>query len=476
MRGAGMKHKFCGPSRPRWAALITAGVLVLAACDGILDVDESGIIIGEDLDEAGPAAIPALVNGIVGSYQEAADDIVRYTSLMTDEMIAAGTFPTRLQVDGRRIQQNNTSITGGMYIPLHQARQQADTTVFVLQKKLQEPEFTSVIRDVSEGIALGKLYGGYSRVWLAEIYCWSILTGVFPETSPLLPDTRMLQALTFLREAESLAGTEGLEDVRQAAIVGQARAHLWLRDFDQAAALAAGVPREFTYLAEYSHNSPGQFNELYSFTWGNTQGIDWTVGNGESPTRGNEKWEFLDQFVRLNLLHVSPDGFRSSDSNIPVVLQRLYPREESSVLMASGLETALIRAEAAVRSGQTATAAQLLNDLRSDYSLRVLLRSRVELPLAGDHLVPLVLTGDLLTDLKTVAGERARELWLTGDRLTTSRRFRAELGIDLFPSVKETIGGGDDIAFPIPQLELDTNPNLGTDMACPAGQTIGAWR
>ena len=475
MRGGQVTRAYSGRALLRTASLM--GLLVtLVACDGILDVDESGIIVGEDLDAAGPAGIPAMVNGIVGAYQEAADDVVRYTSLVTDEMIAAGTFPTRLQVDGRRIQQNNATLTGGMYIPLHQARQHADTTVFVLQQKLQDPEFVSVIRDVSEGIALGKLYGGYSRVLLAEIYCWSILTGVFPETSPLLPDTRMLQALAFLREAESLAGAEGLQDVRQAAIVGQARAHLWLRDFDQAAALAARVPREFTYLNEYSHNSPGQHNELYSFTWGSTQPIDWTVGNGESPTRGNEKWELLDQFVRLNLVHVEPDGFRSSDSNIPVVLQRLYPREESSMLMASGVEAILIRAEASVRSGQTATAEQLLNDLRLDYSLRVLLSSKVELPFAGDHLGPLALTGDLFSDLKTVADERARELWLTGDRLTTSRRFRLGLGIDLFPPVKESIGGGDDIAFPIPQLELDTNPNLGNDMACPAGQTIGAWR
>lgn len=470
-----MKRETWGGSRLRWVAFLAAGVLVMAACDGILDVDASGIIVGEDLDAAGPTAIAATVNGIVGSYHEAVDDIVRYTSLITDEMIAAGTFPTRLQVDERRVQQNNTTLTAGMYIPLHQARQQADTTVFVLQNRLQDTAYASVIRDVSEGIALGKLYGGYSRIWLAEIYCWSILTGVFPETSPLLPDTRMLQALTFLREAESLAGAEGLQGVRQAAIVGQARAHLWLRDFGQAAALAARVPRNFTYSAEYSHNSPGQFNELYSFTWGNTEGIDWTVGNGEAPARGNERWEFLDQFVRLNLLRISPDGFRSTDSNIPVVLQRLYPREESSVLMASGIEAVLIRAEASVRSGQTAAAAQLLNNLRSDYSLRVLLRARVELPAAGDQLGPLVLTGDLMSDLKAVADERARELWLTGDRLTTSRRFRVELGIDLFPPVKVSIGGGDDIAFPIPQLELDTNPNLNEDMACPAGQSIGAW-
>jgi hypothetical protein len=76
---------------------------------------------------------------------------------------------------------------------------------------------------------------------------------------------------------------------------------------------------------------------------------------------------------RIKLLRISPDGFRSTDdSNIPVVLQRLYPREESSVLLASGIEVVLIRAEASVRSGQTAAAAQLLNNLRSDYSLRVM--------------------------------------------------------------------------------------------------------
>ena len=299
---------------------------------------------------------------------------------------------------------------------------------------------------------------------------------MFPEAAPLVPDQRMLQALVFLREAEALAAAEGLQDIRDAAIVGQARAYLWLRDFSQAAALAVRVPPAFSYWAEYSHNSPGQYNELYAVTWGDTQGIEWTVGNGGAPTRGNERWEFLDQFVRLNLLRVGPDGFRANDSNIPVVLQLLYNRQESSVLMASGIEAALIQAEAAVRAGQTATAAQLLNALRSDYSLRLLLRSRVDLPSAGNQLAPLTLTGNLLFDLKIVADERARELWLTGDRMTTSRRFRLELGIDLFPSVKTAIGGGDDIAFPIPQLELDTNPNLGTDEACPADQVLGGWR
>jgi len=355
---------------------------------------------------------------------------------------------------------------------------QADTTVNLLQNRLQDPAFEEVLDELNEGIALGKLYGGFSRIWLAELYCWSILTGMFPESSPLIPDDRMSQALTFLQQAETQAAMAGLEEIRLAAIAGQARAHLWLRNFPQAAALAAAVPRDFVYWAEYSQNDPVQYNEMYMFTWGDIQLIRWTVGDGTAPTRGNERWEHFDEFLSLNLLELEPEGFTAFFSSIPVSLQGLYNRADSRVLAASGAEAMLIRAEAAVRSGQTATAEQLLNDLRSDYSLRATIQWGVDPPDSADELQDLTLAGTLRQDLLTVAAERARELWLTGDRLTTSRRLRLDptVNIDLFPPVKTGISGGDDIAFPIVQLELDNNPNLSSADACPVGQTIGSWR
>ena len=464
-----------GPLR-RWLSLVLAGVLVLPACDGILDIDQTGIIIFEDVEASGPAAVPALVNGMVGNYQEVVDDVVRYSALLTDEMILSGTFQTRLEVDRRRIQANNATLGGAMYTPLHQARMQADTTVDLLQKRLQDPAFEEVLDELNEGIALGKLYGGFSRVWMAELYCWSILTGMFPESSPLMPDGRMTQSLTFLQQAETQAAMAGLEEIRLAAIAGQARAHLWLRNFPQAAALAAAVPRDFVHWAEFSQNDPVQYNEMYMFTWGDIQLIRWTVGDGTAPTRGNERWEHFDEFISLNLLELEPEGFTAFSSDIPVGLQGLYNRADSRVLVASGAEAMLIRAEAAVRSGQTATAELLLNDLRSDYSLRATIQWGVDPPDSGNELVDLTLAGTLAQDLRTVAAERARELWLTGDRLTTSRRLRLDptVNIDLFPPVKTN--GGDDIAFPMVQLELDNNPNLSSGDACPAGQTIGSWR
>src|SRR5688572_19897227 len=98
-----MKNETRRPGRSG-VILAALGVFVLAGCEGFLEVDDTGFILPESLEEAGPSAVPAFVNGMVGAYQEAFDDIVLYNSLITDEMIEAGTFTTRLQVDNRRIQ------------------------------------------------------------------------------------------------------------------------------------------------------------------------------------------------------------------------------------------------------------------------------------------------------------------------------------------------------------------------------------
>jgi hypothetical protein len=263
--------------------------------------------------------------------------------------------------------------------------------------------------------------------------------------------------------------------------VGQARAQLWLRNYAEAAAVAAAVPRDFTFWSEYSYNHEEQFNEVYMFTWGDAQQIDWTVGDGTTFSQGNERFEHIDEFVALNLLDVEPEGYTAAVSSTPVILQKIYSRPDSRILIASGVEAQLIRAEAHVRAGETAYAEALLNDLRADYSLRATVNWGVAPPDATDALQPLTLTDNLRLDLKTIADERARELWLTGDRLTTARRLRRDATvypdtINLFPAPKLGVDGGDDVAFPIAELELTQNANLGPNQACPAGQVIGRWR
>ncbi len=477
--GGGGRDRGRRPSRlVPLACLVPVLALAGAGCDGILDVDTNDAITPGDLDRAGPAAVPTLVHGMAGAVHEALDGLVRYSALLTDEMILAGTFPDRAQVDRRRILPDNGAVTEDFYGPLHQARFQADTTVLILQERLDLPAFEPMRESMLEGIARGRLYGGYTRVWMAESMCWSILTGVYPETAPLLPDDRMLQALAFLEEAEVLAEAHGFDEVRLAAITGQARARLWMGEIDEAGALAERVPPGFLLRAEFSRSHPDQYNQTYALTWGDTEAIRWTIGDGTTGSRGNEAFEHLGTFLALNLVRNRPPGFATFQGSIPVLLQLRYGRPESSIPLASGVEATLIRAEVHVRRGETQVAQELLNGVRADFPLRAALVWGVSPPPAPGALAPLTLTGQLGPDLRRVAAERARELWLTGDRQVTARRLRLDptVGIDLFPPVKVGIGGGDDLAFPIVGRELAGNPHLGPGDACPPGQEPGGWR
>ncbi len=474
------------PASPWTRALFRAAsvcaLTALTACDlGLLDVDDSGIIVPEDLERAGPAAIPTIVNGMVGDYHAAVSGIVRYSALLTDEMIAADNFPTRIEVDLRRIDPANMTLTTEMYTPLHRARFHADTTAFSFESHLDEPRFAGAEAELQEGIALARLYGGYTRLWLAEHYCQSILQsrpGEEGEVEPVLPADRMRDALSLLEEAGALAVEHGFAGIHAAALVGQARARLWLGEFAEAGAVAAQVPRAFVRWVEFSSNDPSQFNMVYAFTWGDTERIRWSIGDGTVGMRGHERWAHFEKFTELNLIRRTPPGFQAFNSSIPVNLQTVYDRPDRGILMASGSEARLIEAEVAVREGRTETAEEIVNDLRSDFSARAASRWGIETPPPGSELEPLSMTGNLDADLRLVAAERARELWLSGDRLTTARRLRIdpEVEVDLFPPVKgDGLGGGDDIAFPIVQRELDNNPHLGGEDACPVGQSRGEW-
>jgi hypothetical protein len=98
----------------------------------------------------------------------------------------------------------------------------------------------------------------------------------------------------------------------------------------------------------------------------------------------------------------------------------------------------LIEAEVLLREGDLENAASIVNQLREKWDLD-----------------DLSFTGDLEQDLEIFARERARELWLTGRRIGALRRYSKD-GVDLFPSEQT----GSDTCFPLPQREIDANPNL----------------
>ena len=410
-----------------------AAVLLLVlggtACDSLLEVDDPVNLTPDDL--AGEAPVDLTINGVRGAFQEMMDNYVLHTGLLTDEFVLAGTFPYRQEIDERSIPTNNQGLLGELYTPLSVARFMADTGAVILQGALDAGSGLDPAQ-LADGIALGKYLGGLTRVLLAESMCVSPIAG----GSSLSSDERMRDALTVLDEAVSAAQGAGDADLVSAARVGQARAHLWLREFGEAAAVAAQVPAGFEFKAYYSNNTVNQYNRVANVTHALDDVIRWTVGDGTIAAVGNEKWPYFDEWVALGLLRPRPD-LESFNPLIPVVHQMKYTTGDADIVVASGAEARLAIAEQKMRSNDAAGAAAILNDLRQPWGLE-----------------PIALSGTLSADLRVLARERARALYLTGERMGTLRRLLVD-GIDLFPPNKS----GTDTCFPLPERETDTNPN-----------------
>lgn len=120
----------------------------------------------------------------------------------------------------------------------------------------------------------------------------------------------------------------------------------------------------------------------------------------------------------------------------------------------------MIEAEAAIRNGDPGGAAAIVNPLLADPSMNPM--SQINPTIPEGPFAPADFTGDLENDLRELARARQAGLWLTGDRMGTSRRL-LEDGVDLFPENTD----GTQIAFPVLEQELNNNPNISTQ--CPGG-------
>ena len=492
--------------RPRWprSALGTmaASALVLAAlagCDGsLLDVEDPDNV--QPSSELSPGDIPSRFGGVVSDFANMYDFYVLYAGLLTDEFVLAGTFPTRLEIDRREPNSSNSSIDEEVWEPLSVSRASADALVEQFGDALGDPDFAGTEDQLRQGIAFGTLLGGYDRIYFAEIFCQSIFGGqddlprigsAPPESAPVSSSDRMQQALQLLRQAETAAADADEEDVGLAALVGQARAQMWLGNHQEAADLVAGVPDDFVFLVEYSDNTIAQENEVFQQTWNvNTGGLRWTVGDGSDASRGNERWGYFDEWVDQGLVlpasvAAGPAGKNAFNGTSPVSLQTLYAGRsgqagsDAPIVLASGWEARMIEAENELRGGSPEVAQGIVNDLLEDPDQAAnpmvqVMPSLAEPSATGDFTdeqlgaFDPVDFGDepLQGDLAELARARAAGLWMTGERQSTLRRFAEEFGdrsaLGLYPDRP-----GDAISLPVPSAEVDNNSNIGS--ACPAG-------
>jgi hypothetical protein len=459
----------------RWPSRV-AGIAVLAgtlsACS--LEVFDPDIVQPEDVSD--PASLPIAIAGVVGDFQLMYDNYARYSGMFVDEFILAGTFPSRVEVDTRQILSDNSTLTGGLYELIHVARFSADNLVEGAQGLVGDPDADQDIVELA--IAIGQYYGGYARLLLAEMYCQSILGGgddTNPnyESSPVAAEARMQDALTWFQAAEASATAIGRANLADAARVGQGRANMFLGNYAAAASAVSSVGTTFNYMAEFSSNDPTQYNDVYTFTYADTQVIRWTVGDGTQPERNFERFPFYDQFVDAELLDPDPPAsFTAFNSSILVHLQLIYPPpiapgvpatppsaagQAAPMFAATGYEARIMEAEVQYRAGNVAAAESAINALLT-----------TGLNPHGATFEAVDLTGDFDSDIALIGYAYSAGMWLTGHRLGFMRRVFRNDGVDLYPAEQP----GRDYSFPVVKQELDNNPDI--NQACPSGST-GSW-
>lgn len=397
--------------------LTAAGLLLtaVAGCDGeLLDVTDPDNV--QPTEELTPGDVQPRLAGMINEFRTSYDFYTLYTGLLTDEFILAGTFPTRREVDQRNPISQNVSINGDVWQPLSVTRAVSDQTVDDFSALSGTEEFASVQGALETGIAWGNLLAGYSRLFLAEMFCHSILgggTGDIPrfvdeetvEDAPLSSADRARDALSFFEEAEARASEFGNEQVRLAALMGQARAHMFLHSLGsttanhltEANAAAEEVwtsDNDFTLAIEYSGATPGEENEIFQQTWGINAALRWTVGDGADDSRGFERFAHYGDipedeegnpdlsastgWVGQGLL--IPPFIAETDANLaafnrvsPVSAQTLYAgrsgqQSDISVPLATAWEARVIMAEVALREGRPGDAESMVNPLLEDES------------------------------------------------------------------------------------------------------------
>jgi hypothetical protein len=433
-------------------AAFAAAALLLTACsvDKILRVPDPDV--SRPTDVTGAASLPTLLAAAVGDFQVAfagtggltgLEGLVNMTGLFTDEFSFTETFPTRVQVDRRAIDRNNSSMLA-IYFVTQRARQ----STFRAESAYAKLAPTDSL--YAEALSLE----GYSFIMLAETYCSGVPitrvdgSGKVIPGQPLTTQQLLDSAINRFTTAITVANASGSSFLENLARVGQARALMFQNNSNlaAAAALVAPVPANFAYRVFSSSNTDRQNNGVFELQW--LEGR-WTQADREG-TNGLPFRSANDQRTPFQDLGLGFDQQRRVFGTLK------YPSRDASTVLASYTEAQLIQAEAALASNYAGAGGtlEILNALR-----------------AANGIAALTPAATPAAQVAQLFSERAFWLYLTEHRLGDLRRLSrstANGGYGLnsesvFPTGTYTGRGGGvygpDVNFPIPIEEANANPN-----------------
>lgn len=396
--------------------------LGMTGCDTLLGIEDDPNTIGAEGVE-GEGAFRSRTIGAASDFAVAVGDAVVYGGLFTDELIWGGSFVRRDEIDRRSIDPTNDIVADEPYTTLQiSAKASKD-----LQTAILDGNFSSLVQDPANSAELAQvsLFSGYSRLYLADLFC----TLAFNNTGPELTSEDVYEiAIDDFTAAINAASAS--EEVRNAAFIGRARARLQLGRTAEAAADAAAVPEGFQLTLQYSGNSGRETNTIWGFTWGNRR----LVVGPEFHEPMLDGAGIVDPRVQ-----VVNTGQASFSGNSELWAPQEYASRAAPITIASWQEAQYILAE--IQGG--AAALQILNDLRAVQGIGT--------PIDAGA------TATQAAMLRKIAEEKSRALLLRGYRMADSRRYLERYSIDLFPTGPRH---GTQTCMPLPNKERDNNPGL----------------
>lgn len=460
-----MRREMTAWSRAAGRAVAAGWLLAIGACDltdSLLEAKDPDIINPDDVQSAEGAV--ALANGALEFFRDlsAGDESTwLFGGLLADEWSTSSTFVQNDETDQRRVQTNNSSITG-MFRDMGRVRLAADLAIRGLKQFRPNPPRT-----------IADLYfaRGFAEMQMAQDFCNGIplsrLEGddIVPGM-PLPVDSVFRRAIASFDSAIALATAtdSATVTIRRAAMVGKARALLGINDdtdapIDLAAALVDTIPVSFAYHHTFAITSGdnviwGQGASARRYTVG-----DSLEGNSRDILVENALPFFSAQDPRLPVRYTiatnGRDTVKSQDGQTFSRTTSLYGRS-TSIAVVNGLDARLLVAEARLRARDFAGMMTILNLLRANP------------PKLGDvqpsAMTPLPVPATYDEAIDVFFREKAFWTFSRGQRLGDLRRLIRQYGRSedtTFPVGEHYKGGdyGDDVNLPVPQAETN-NPNF----------------
>ncbi|MEO8563238.1 MAG: RagB/SusD family nutrient uptake outer membrane protein [bacterium] len=463
------------------AAALFAAIAPVACNEGkLLTAPTPDVVLPKDI--ASRSALPSAFAAAVGDFQLAYgggygggaplldynEGLAQITALLSDEMLDAETYNTRIEVDRRATTTINSTV-----LQTFQVAQRARATADLVASRYRELDPTNPQGAEAQTLA------GFIYVMFAEDYCNGVPTskvnddGSFeygaPQTGTQLLTTAIAKFDSAITVA-SAAGGSGTAALNLARI-GKGRALLDLGNFADAAVAVASVPSDYEYDIQHSETTGRQNNAFFAFNYLESR---FTIADGEG---GNGLHFVTIDDPRASVFKAGDElgaqydnGF---DGSTPLFFTSKYRDYKSPTPLAIGAEARLIEAEAALRAGNVATFVAKLNAAREaapTYAADPGAISPARPKPADLALADIPAAATARQDL--LFSERAVTLFLTGHRVGDLRRLTyqyARAAESVWPTGpyqfdnpdKQGTNYGPDVNLPIPQEESNNPQSAG---------------